>query len=338
MKVFFQSADDKSRIDGSIQCNLLNHFPEIVTSLAAADLVILPISFFHDYKFNPKIYDIAEAGKPYVFMDWLEYEWCYFNEKNETHLFGKNTLDCRWLNPNWHPLHEWMRNHPPLVYFKRELLANDVSDTVKPIEWQCYLADMPMQSEDEFNARPLEVFFNWGFSNPMRPTLHSKIFEAMNHGIGVISEASQFEPFIRDHPHARAWMTVFAPWFSRVSITDLLFYQRRAKLSVSLPGCGVKCFRHAESPCESIMALPEDDLAWGIPWVHEDNCIRLRPDRVFEDLNAATKRGDLYQIYKRSQETIARYRGPAYVRDYLLPIIEAHLPNLAESTDNQPTK
>ncbi len=330
MKVFIQSPDDKGRIDGSISCNLLNHFPEIVTSLAACDLAIVPISFFHDYKFNPKLYDISQTKKPYVFMDWLEYEWCYFNEKNDTHLFGVNTADCRWLNPNWHPLDEWMRNHPPLVYFKRELLAKDVSDTVKPIEWPCYLPDMPMQSEDEFNKRPLEVFYNWGHSNPMRPTLMSEIYAAMNNGIGVISEASQFEPFIRDHPHARTFMAVHAPWYSRVPISDLLYFQRRAKLSVALPGCGIKCFRHSESPCESIMALPDDKLAWGIPWTQGDNCIRLRPDHLFEDLDAATKRPDLFEIYKNSQASIARLRGPAYVRDYLLPIIEAKLPTVEE--------
>jgi hypothetical protein len=332
MKVFILSPDDKGRIDGSIQCNLLNHFPEIVTSLDACDLAILPISFFHDYKFSPKVWDISQQKKPYVFMDWLEYEWLYFKEKNDTHIFGKNTADCRWLNPNWDALDEWMRNYPPLVYFKRELLSKDASDTVHPIEWPCYLPDMPMQSEDEFNRRPLEVFNNWGFSNPMRPKLHGDVFHAMNNGIGVISEASQYEGFIRDHPHARAWMTVFTPWHSRIPITDLLFYQRRAKLSVSLPGCGVKCFRHSESPCESIMALPEDRLDWGIPWTHGDNCIRLRPDHLFEDLDTATKIPDLYQIYKRSQETIARYRGPTYVRDYLLPIIESKLPKVVEET------
>jgi len=321
--VFVQSPDDRNRIDGSIQCNLINHFPERVTSLAAADVTIVPISFFHDYKFNPKIYDIE--FRPWVMIDFLEYEWCYFNEKKDTHLFGKNTEDCRWLNPNWYPLDEWVRNHPPVIYFKRELLAKDVSETVKPVEWPCYLPDMPMQSEEKFNARPLEVFNNWGFSNPMRPKLHGDIFHAMNNRIGVISEASQFEPFIRDHPHARAWMTVFAPWYSRVAIADLLYYQRRAKLSVALPGCGWKCFRHTESPCESIMALPEDALAWSFPWYAGLNCIRLRPESLFEDLNEATKRSDLYAIYKASQETIARYRGPAYVRDYIIPFIEAKL-------------
>ncbi len=126
------------------------------------------------------------------------------------------------------------------------------------------------------------------------------------------------------------WMTVFTPYYSRVPITDLLYFQRRAKLSVALPGCGIKCFRHSESPCESIMALPEDRLAWGIPWTHGDNCIRLRPDHLFQDLDAATKRDDLYQIYKRSQETIARYRGGAYVRDYLLPIIKEKMPTNKE--------
>ncbi len=328
MKVFIISADEQGRIDGSIRSNILDHFHPIVTSESAADLIIVAISFFHDFKINTKLWDIR---KPYVFIDFTELEWCYFKEKNESHLFGVNTPDCRWLNPNWLPLHDWMRNRPPLIYFKRELLAKDESDTVKPIEWACYLPDMPMQSEDEFNKRPLEVFYNWGFSNPMRPKLMSEIYAAMNNGIGLISEASQFEPFIRDHPNTRTFMAVFTPWYSRVQISDLLFFQRRSKLSLALPGCGIKCFRHSESPCESIMALPEDRLAWGIPWTHGENCIRLRPDHLFEDLDAATKRDDLYQIYKRSQETIARYRGGAYVRYYLFPLIESRSPSMQDT-------
>ncbi len=328
MNFFIQSADDKMRIDGSIQSNILDHFHYIVSSPAKADVCLVPISFFHDYKFNPRLWDISD--KPWVMIDFLEYEWCYFNEKNETHLFGKNTNDCRWLNPNWEPLDEWVRNHPPILYFKRELLEKDASDTVKPVEWPAYLPDMPMQSEEEFNNRPLEVFSNWGFSHPSRPTLHSKIFEGMNHGIGVISEASQFEPYLRDHPHARTWMSVFCPWFSRVPIADLSFYQRRAKLTVALHGCGKKCFRHSEAPVESIMALQEDRLAWSFPWVHGENCIRLRNGHEFEDLNEATKRDDLYRIYRSSQETIARYRGGAYVRDYLLPLIQSKLPQVEE--------
>jgi hypothetical protein len=322
MKVFVLSPDDRIRIDGFTQCNLLNHFPEVVGSPSAADVCVIPISFFHDFKFNPKLHDLTI---PIVIIDMMEMEWCALDEKNETHLFGKNTHDFRWLNPNWYPFCDWVRDHDLILYLKRELLSKDASETVLPVEWPCVLPDMPMQSEDEFNTRPLEVFNNWGFSNPVRPRLHGDIFHAMNKGIGVISEASQFEPFIRDHPHARAWMSVFAPWYSRVPITDLLYFQRRAKLSVSMPGCGWKCFRHSESPCESIMALQEDALAWSYPWLHGVNAIRLRPGHEFEDLDAATKRSDLYQIYLRGQETIARYRGPVYVRDYILPEIEKSL-------------
>lgn len=326
MRVFIQSPDDRGRIDGSVQSNILDHFPEKGSSVHDADVVIVPIAFFSDYKFNPKLWTISEIGRPWVLIDFLEYEWCYFNEKTDTHLFGKNTEDCRWLNPNWYPFDEWVRNHPPILYFKRELLAKDASDTVKPIEWACYLPDSPIQSEEEFNKRRLEVYFNWGYSNPSRPKLHGDIFHGMNtNGLGVISENSQFELFFKEHPHARAWMSVFCPWYSRLPMGDVLFYQRNAKISVSLPGAGRKCFRSTEAPQETIMAMQADDLAWSRAWLDGINCIRLRPGHEFEDLERATKRDDLYEIYRKSQETIAQYRTPFYTRDYVAPLIEGAL-------------
>src|SRR5437773_11873839 len=110
MKVFVISPDNRGRIDGSVQANLLNHFPEKVTNQAAADVVIVPISLYTDYSFNPKLNDIT---KPIVIIDFLEMEWCYFDEKKDTHIFGKNTRDCRWLGPNWYPFDGWSERHPP---------------------------------------------------------------------------------------------------------------------------------------------------------------------------------------------------------------------------------
>jgi hypothetical protein len=324
MKIFVQSPDARGQIDGSVQSHLLAHLPDQVSSPHDSNVCVIPISFFADYKFNPKLNDIP-AGKPIVIIDFTEAEWCFFNEKTETHRFGYNTRENRWFNANWYPFDDWARCRQPILYFKRELLAAHVADRILPVEWPCYLSDAPVQSEEEWNRRPLEVFFNWGYSNPVRPKLHGDIFHAMNNGIGVISEASQFDGFIQNHPAARAWMSVFTPWYSRVKITDLLTFQRQAKLSVSLPGAGVKCFRHAESPCESIMALQEDALAWSYPWEHGVNCVRLRNGHEFEDLDAATQRPDLYDIYRKSQETIAHYRGPTYAREYVLARIEAAL-------------
>ena len=319
MRTHVISPDLHGRIDGTISANLLSGFPDQSSSRHDCDVILVPISYFGDFQFNPVL---KEIDRPYAILDYVEMEWCYFDEKNETHLFGRNTRDCRWLNPHWHAFCDWVRDHPPAMYFKRELLRSDVSDKVKPIDWPCYLASSPFQSENEFNSRPIEVFFSWGFSHPSRPRLHAEIFKAMTtHGIGVLSETDQFSGYFKG-PCARTWASIFSPWYTRKPIADIVWYQARSKMSVSLPGCGKKCFRHSEAPVATIMALPLDDLAWSYAWMHGENCIRLVPEREFEDLDSATKRDDLYRIYVHSQETIEKYRTKPYVFDYLIPLIE----------------
>lgn len=330
MKLFIQSPDDQNRVDGTIQANLLNHLPDLVGQHSDADVVIVPISQYSDYRFNPKLNDIPKS-KPVVIIDFLEYEWNYWDVWQHTHFIGLNTRECKWLGTDhWWKFDDWAAEHRPILYFKRELqrgieeIGGGVSK-VLPIEFPCYLGDQPNQSEEEFLNRPIEVFFSWGFSHPSRPLLQAKIFEGIvTHGLGVISEKDQFEGYFRN-PSARTWTAIFSPWFSRHPITDTVWYQSRSKMSVSLPGAGTKCFRSSESPVSSIMALQEDDLAWSYPWIHGENCIRLRPGHEFEDLDAATKRADLYQIYLNSGATIAKYRCGPYARDYVYANIEKAL-------------
>lgn len=320
MKVCIQSPDARDQIDGTVNNNLLAHFRERA-SLDSADVVIVPISMYHDYQFNPALRRIS---KPVVIVDFMEYEWQW--DEPDTHLFGKNTRECRWLRENWYPFDDWVRERNPIMYFKRELLRKDVSDRVKPVEWGCYLDSGPIQSEEEFNNRRLEVFFTWGYSHISRPVLHGRIFEGINsHGLGVISNYDQFDAHFSHEKTRRNWMTVHTPHFARRSIEEIMRFQRQAKITVSLPGCGRKCFRSTEAPVSSIMALHEDELAWSHDWIHGENCIRLRKGHEYEDLEAATRRDDLYKIYLGSQATIDKYRGGPMVHQYMNPLIECAL-------------
>ena len=61
-------------------------------------------------------------------------------------------------------------------------------------------------------------------------------------------------------------------------MNDILHAQSMSKISVSLNGCGVKCFRHSESPVNSLMALQDNVLEWTYPWT-EENSILLPPKR-----------------------------------------------------------
>lgn len=325
MRTHVMSPDLQGRIDGTIAANLLSGFPDQSSSRHDCDVILVPISFMSDFRFNAAMKDI---DKPYVILDYLEYEWCF--DMGVTHRLGVNTRDCRWLSPAWWEFCDFARERPPAMYFKRELIAEDMSPRVRAIDWPCYMASSPFQSEEQFNERPIEVFNSWGFSHPSRPQLHGEIFKAMTtHGIGVISETDQFEGYFKG-PCARTWVSIFSPWYSRKPISDIAWYQTRSKISVSLPGCGRKCFRHAEAPVGTIMALAFDNLAWSYPWTEGDNCIRISVGAkgagcTFADLDEATKRSDLYKIYVQSQETIELYRTKPYVQNYLIPIIEGVL-------------
>lgn len=322
MRTHVLSPDLQGRIDGTVAANLLSGFPDQSSSRHDCDVILVPISTLADFKFNPALKDI---DKPYVILDYLEYEWC--EDMPVTHLFGRNTRDCRWLSPAWWDFCDFVRDRPPAMYFKRELSVTEGAERVKPLDWPCYLESAPFQSEDEFNKRPVEVFYSWGFSHPSRPRLHGEIFKAMTtHGLGLISETDQFDGYFRN-PSARTWVSIFSPWYTRKPISDITWYQTRSKLSVSLPGCGKKCFRHAEAPVGTIMALQWDNLAWSFPWTHLDNCIRIGEQSIemLMNLDAATKRPDLYKIYVRSQETIELYRTKPYVQNYIIPAIASVL-------------
>lgn len=315
MKVFIQSPDASLRIDGTVQKFLLDFFPERVAAQEQADVVLVPISLFADYQFNDKL---DRIHKPWVMIDYLEYEWCASAEP-DTHLLGQNTRSCKWLqSPDWFKLCDWSAAHPPLAYFKRELRAKDRTETVLPVEFPCFNPAPPLQSRQEFDDRPLEVFFSWGYSHPARANLHADIFRGMaTHGLEIISEWDQRPP----DGSRGTWASIYSPWYARKPIETVLEWQQKAKLSVSLPGAGVKCFRSSESPVGSIMALQMDNLAWSFPWNDNENCIRLLPKDEFRELQFAANRRDLYEIYLASQENIDRYRSARYVSEYILPSI-----------------
>lgn len=322
MRVHCLSPDSQGRIDGTITAHLLSGFHDRSSSPHDCDVILVPITTFADFRFNPRLRDIK---KPWVLLDFCELEWNYFDLGNDTMLFGKNAKECRWLNPHWHPFDDFVRENPPVVYFKRELLEVNRSDNVVPIDWPCRLEIPPLDTEEQFNSRPIEVLHCWGYSNPARPVLHADIFRAMaTHGIGVLSEIEHFHDYFKS-PAARTWATIFSPCYARKPITTIEWMQQRCKISVSLPGCGVKSFRDAESSVGTIMALSFDRLARSFPWFHGENCFRLRPSHAFEDLDAATKRDDLFSIYCKGQETIANLQTKRYVENYITPLIEAKL-------------
>lgn len=326
MRTHVISPDAAARIDGTVQSMLLDHFPNRVDNEADCDVVLIPVARQADFKFNERLRGIT---KPYALIDYLEFEWCVFNTVPETHLLGKNTARfAPWLDPfeEWTEFSEFVRDHPPTMYFKRELLSKDASSKVKPLEWPCYLEIPPIQTEAEFNARPIECFFNWGYSHPSRPKLHGDVFRAMaTHGIEVISDFAQSAACISaSGGKSRIWASIYSPYYSRWPIAEVMRLQQQSKISVSLAGCGFKSFRHSEAPAGAVMALQDNDLAWAYPW-DDTNSVAIVPGGEFHSLVMWTRYQDLYQIYVQSQETVAKYQSKRYIEEYLTPAIEASL-------------
>ncbi len=318
MKLHIMSSHKRGHIETMILTNINKHLP--TSNLANADAVVLFVSYYNNYEFNPELHRI---NKPIILVDFMEYCWDW--KADETHFFGVNTEKFKWRlgGHHWDTLDNFIKDHPPRLYFKRELLAKDLKSNVKPMEYPCYLPVPHIQSKSEFDKRQLEVNFCWGLSHPLRAKLHGEIFTKMN-GYCVVSDWGHLPKHLAE-TNERTWVTVFTPHHARIEYEHILKWQTRSKITVSLPGCGMKCFRHNEANVGSIMALTNDPLAWSFPHEHGVNCIHLGRERLHEDLCDAVKRDDLYDIYVRAQETVEKYRCERYVREYILPNIQAVL-------------
>ena len=323
MKVFIQPVSKSNDINPVIKAGVLNHF-QAVSSVNEADVVLVPISSIEPFQLHDNIKNIR---KPYVLIDFLEYgsSWDHVN-RQETHLFGKNTnsYNCTKGKSGFLELDAFVRARPPLVYFKRELLDSEVSDNLKPVEFTCLLPLKPVVSKSEFDNRRIEVFYCWGLSSCTRPALHGEIFKQMcPKGYGVISHWDQFDGYFKDKRN-RTWVSIYSPHYVRVPIQKIVDIQSQSKITVSMFGNGVKCFRSTEC-VGAILAMPYDNLAWGIPWNHMENCIRLSSGSEHESLCSALSSNDLYDIYRRSQETLQKYVGSNYVKNYMIPTIKERL-------------
>jgi hypothetical protein len=323
MRVFIQSPDTWGRIDGTVRANLLNFFT-LTSNQSEADVVVVPVSFYDNFIFNESLYKIT---KPLIILDYLEYGQSW-KAGTDTHVLGRNTANfANIASEQWMRLDAFVRDHKPAVYFKRELLERERSEWLQPIEFPCYLPAWPAQSKEEFDKRPIEVFMSWGLSHACRQALHGEMFsKAIDNGITMISAWDQFDRFDYEN-HKRVWASVHTPHITRVDISTVVHNQSRAKISLSLPGNGYRCFRDTEAPVNSVMACWEDGIARSYPWIHGVNCIRLMPKEMYLQLKITFDWGafDLHELYLAGLETVEKMRSSNYVNNYITPIIQSSL-------------
>lgn len=313
MKYYLASSDASGQVDANVTNQILAHFEQVGCE-NDAEITIVPISYYGNYRFNE---DLKYIKKPVVLIEFVEFAWNWDQESENRFGHGMTHLYGHLNTPEYAKLDQWVRDNPPRIYFKRELKRSDASESVLPVEYLCYLPAVTVQTEAEFNARPIQVFNNWGYSHPSRRRLHGDIFRyADNHGIHIIDSWDQGE----DYQGSRTWATIHTPHFLRRPIWGIQPWISRSKIAVSLPGAGNKCFRSSESSNGAIVALLNDKLAWGIDWIHGLNCIRLRAGFEFDGLQEGSQ-SILYDIYRNGQETIDRYRPNRYVAEYMIPAI-----------------
>lgn len=281
---------------------------------------IVPITRIEGFKFNP---DLLSLDK-YVLLDYSELYWN--SDNTDTHLFGKNTSDYpeQFPGDDWKKFDDFVREQPPVVYFKRELLNKDRSDFIHPIDYPCWVEPPPIQSKEDFNKRPLEVFFFWGRSHEERVSLHSQIWSnSSRNGASINDNVYQIQNFLAEESNPKKWVTLYMPHYSRIDISNLLGINGFSKLSVSLFGAGRKCFRTTgESPVNSLMVMQKSESCYTYEWEHGVNCLMFPETKVDVTLlDEFLKRDDLYEIYCKGVETINRYKIHNYINNHIQPII-----------------
>ncbi len=318
MKLRFLPADAQGRFDNVLHDRLWQHMDNWVSS--GEDATIVPISWQENFTFNPELYGLN--GKNWVLADTLETygQW----PDGKTHLFGISNTPPFGGNSEWQKFSSFVRDNPPILQFVRELYQEDASRFIRPLEWPCPHAPWDLEPKQNFDTRPFEVFYWWGWSSCLRPQLHGKIYqEACDRGYEVISHLDHVDAKI--HQPGRKWISSHIPHTHRVDFSQIGLRQAQSKIVVSMPGAARKCFRSTEAPLHSVMAMMDDGLVWAHEWKHERNCIRISEGNEIQNLELAIKADDLHQIYLNSQATLDLYRPINYIHNHILPSIEAVL-------------
>lgn len=330
LKFCIVSPDLEERIDPPV-FTILSHLGMV--SYSACDVVIVPITRLNDYKFNKKLYDIK---KPWVLVDFCEYGWDW--DRLETHQWGKNSEAFSLTGNEWRSFDRFVWNNPPILTFKRELLEKDRTDNLIPIEYPCLYNIPPAESKEAFDSRPLDLIHYWGHSHEARVNLHCHMFlDQGMYNYYLVDKFENIEGAIQHESHRNIWASVYVPYFSRIDMNQVLTYNGMSKLSLSLPGAGVKCFRHSESPLNSIMVKQQDNLAWSYPWNGGENCINLHIPNTLAQIRGRyihdelgniyleTQRLGLYDIYLEGLKNIGNYHITTYRDNYIIPSIEKAL-------------
>ena len=308
MSIFIANAT--SEIDSSYH-SLVKHIN--------SPIPIVMVSWSDNFIFNDELLGLGE----YILIDFIEHGWNH--NLVESLIWGKNSHKFpRYYTNDWVKFDNWVKDNPPKIQFVRELLKQDVSDTVKPIEYPCIINPYLIDEEHVFNRRPLDFFQYWGRSSEHRVRIHAELLMyAYNNGFQLCDNIYYTSEYIKYELGTRA-ASLWIPHYARLDVSVLMSFNNLSKLSLSWGGAGFKCFRTSESPVNSVMVMHKNDMAWAYQW-DETNCILVEQGKEIEGIEAALNNPNLYEIYKKGLKNIDNYRTENYINNYILPTIQSVL-------------
>lgn len=277
------------------------------------DLPLVLVTRLSDYVFNEELLSLDK----YALICMCEYGWNFDLNKTGTHKWGQTFkhFDFGFNSPEWVKFDNWIKNNPPVITLKRELLDKDVTEKLVPIDYPAYHQSYQVHSEEEFNNRPIELFNFWGRSSEERVVTHAGIWlHSSKNGAAICDNLFYINDFLHKEDAKRKWVSINTPHYTREmngGLSNILIINGLSKLSLSQGGCGSKCFRDAESSTNSIMVLKRTGSAYAFPWIHNQNCIMYDTDPM-EAIEEALINPNLYSIYKNGIENWNNYRIENY--------------------------
>ncbi len=297
------NADQESRTDGTAYnfvCSLKSNVP------------IVLVAWTEDFKFNEDLRKI----KDYILIDFCEYGYNHDFGPYGSHVWGDNSDKFpRYYTGDWIKFDKWVEENPPKVFFKRELLKQDASDWLRPIEYPCVFEVTQPQTKEQFLKRPIQVFNYWGRSNEERLRVHGEFWiNGYRMGWAVCDNIYYLQKFLEEESNPKKFATFNIPHYARIEMAQIITINGLSKISMSLSGAGKKCFRHSESPVNSIMAMERSGMAWSFDW-DETNSIQFNVKEELEHCTTALYSEDwLYDIYRKGIDNCRNYQLPDYTK------------------------
>lgn len=263
-------------------------------------LPIVMVSYLDNFVFNDELLSLKHDE--FILVDFIEMGWNYDWDNHSLENYRK-----RFTGDEWEKFHDWVYGKPKIC-FKRELdKATATIDGYYPIEYPCVIDEYPIQTREQFNSRPINVFQYWGRSSEHRLRIHSEILmHSYKKGFQACDNIYYINSYL-DHESCEKWITLWIPHYQRIEVRELMKVNNLSKLSLSWGGAGFKCFRTAEAPVNSVMVMHKNNFAWSYDW-NETNCILVEHGKEIEGIEAALSNPSLYDIYVEGMKNVDKYR------------------------------